>query len=248
MPDPVRVLAMAELPQSLHAQLRDALRAGILDGRLAPGDKLPSESELTAEHGVSRITVRQALGALQAEGLIVKLHGKGAFVSHPKTAQSLNRLQGLNEALALENHAVSSKRLNWREIKAPPAIARQLGLPPGETVYHLQTLRYLDRKPLSVNSSYLPRFLGERLARVDFSQRDLIDVFEHEGGLKIGEAQLEIGAGVARAQDAKLLQLDPGAPVLEVERLLHLAKGGPVHVELAIYRADTFRYKLNLRR
>jgi len=224
------------------------LRARILDGRLAPGAKLPSESELTTEHGVSRITVRQALGALQSEGLIVKLHGKGAFVSHPKAAQSLNRLEGLNEALAMEQHSVSSKRLTWREVKAPAGVARQLGLPSNETVYHLQTLRYLDRKPLSVNNSYLPRFLGEKLARVDFSQRDLIDVFEHEGGLKIGEAQLSIGAGLARTQDAKLLRLEPGAPVLEVERLLHLAEGGPIHVEVAVYRADTFRYKLNLRR
>ncbi|CAN7172572.1 MULTISPECIES: GntR family transcriptional regulator [unclassified Variovorax] len=239
---------MSELPQSLHAQLRDALRARILDGQLAPGAKLPSESELTAEHGVSRITVRQALGALQAEGLIVKLHGKGAFVSHPKAAQSLNRLQGLNEALALEQHAVSSKRLAWREVKAPAAVARQLQLTAGETVYHLQTLRYLDREPLSVNNSYLPRFLGERLARVDFSQRDLIEIFEHEGGLEIGEAQLEIGAGLARPQEAKLLQLAPGSPVLQVERLVHAAGGGPVHVEIAVYRADTFRYKLSLRR
>jgi len=239
---------MSELPQSLHAQLRDALRARILDGRLVPGAKLPSEAELTAEHGVSRITVRQALGALQAEGLIVKVHGKGAFVSHPKASQSLNQLQGLNEALAMEQHAVSSKRLAWREMKAPPAVARQLRLTAGESVYHLQTLRYLDREPLSVNNSYLPRFLGEKLTRVDFSRRDLIDVFENEGGLKIGEAQLEIGAGLARPQDARLLELEQGAPVLEVGRLLHVAEGGPIHVEWAVYRADRFRYKLNLRR
>ena len=239
---------MSELPQSLHAQLRDALRARILDGRLMPGAKLPSEAELTAEHGMSRITVRQALGALQSEGLIVKVHGKGAFVSHPKASQSLNQLQGLNEALAMEQHAVSSKRLAWREMKAPPAVARQLQLTAGESVYHLQTLRYLDREPLSVNNSYLPRFLGEKLTRVDFSRRDLIDVFENEGGLKIGEAQLDIGAGLARPQDARLLGLEQGAPVLEVERLLHGAEGGPIHVEWAVYRADRFRYKLSLRR
>lgn len=243
-----RKLPVAELPQSLHAQLRDALRARILDGRLAPGAKLPSESELTAAHGVSRITVRQALGALQNEGLIVKLHGKGAFVSQPRASQSLNRLQGLNEALAPEHHALSSMRLVWREVKASAVVARQLRLAAGEPVYQLQTLRYMDRQPLSVNSSWLLRGLGERLARVDFSQRDLIDVFEQEGGLQIGEAQLDIGAGTARAQDAKLLQIEPGAPVLEVGRLLHDASGTPVQLETAVYRADTFRYKLNLRR
>jgi len=239
---------MAELPQSLHARLRDALRGAILEGRLRPGDKLPSESELIASEGVSRITVRQALGALQAEGLIVKLHGKGAFVSQPRAAQSLERLQGLHEALGGAQHAVSSRRLAWREVRAPAAVARQLQLPAGSTVYHLQTLRYLDRQPLSVNSSYIVGALGAKLARVDFSQRDLIEAFEHEGGQRIGEAQLEIGAGLARAQDAKLLGIEAGAPVLQVERVVHAADGPPVHAEIAVYRADTFRYRLTLRR
>lgn len=239
---------MAELPQSLHAKLRDALRSRILDGVLAPGDKLPSESEMTAAHGVSRITVRQALAALQAEGLIVKLHGKGAFVSHPRAAQSLNRLQGLGEALAAGHQGVSSKRMAWRETRAPAAVARKLGLGAGEPVYHLRTLRFLDRQPLSVNNSYLLRSLGERLTRVDFSQRDLIEIFEHEGGLRIGGAQLEVGAGLAGAADARLLQVAAGSAVLEVERLMHDVAGTPVHLEAAIYRADAFRYKLNLQR
>ncbi|VWX61180.1 Transcriptional regulator, GntR family [Burkholderiales bacterium 8X] len=239
---------VSEVPQSLHARLRDALRASILDGRLSPGDKLPSESELTGAYGVSRITVRQALAALQTEGLIVKLHGKGAFVSQPKAAQSLNQLQGLNEALADDHHALSSKRLQWRQLKAPAAIARRLGLAAGAPIYHLQTLRYLDRQPLCINDSYLVESLGERLARVDFSQRDLIEVFEREGGLAIGEAQIEIGAAVARPQDARLLKLAAGSAVLQVERLLHTAGGEPVHLENAVYRADSFRYKLNLRR
>jgi len=248
MPAPAGARAVADIPQSLHARLRDTLKASILDGRLAPGDKLPSEAELQAGHGVSRITVRQALGALQAEGLIVKLHGKGAFVSHPKAAQSLNRLQGLREAMAGEPHAVSNRRLAWREIKAPAEVARRLGLPGAATVYHLQTVRYLDREPLSVNHSWLLAALGARLARVDFAQRDLIDVFEHEGGLAIGRADLEIGAGTARAADAKLLRIAAGAPVLEVERIVHDTAGTPVHVERAVYRADAFRYRLSLQR
>lgn len=239
---------MADIPLPLHARLRDELRAAILAGTLAPGDKLPSESELIDAHGVSRITVRHALAALQAEGLIVKLHGKGAFVSKPQVAQSLNRLQGLAEALGAGAHAVSSRRLVWREQAAPAAVARQLGLAAGARVYQLQTLRYMDRQPLSVNTSYMTAALGARLARVDFSQRDLIDVFEHEGGLRIEQAQLEIGAGLARAQDAKLLGIEPGAPVLQVDRVLREAGGGPVHVETAVYRADTFRYQLTLRR
>ena len=239
---------MAELPQSLHARLRDALRGAILDGRLRAGDKLPSESELQAAHGVSRITVRHALAALQADGLIVKRHGKGAFVAPPRTSQSLHRLQGLHEALAGEAHAVSNRRLSWRRLAAPAAVAAQLQLATGSQVYRLQTLRYLDREPLSVNTSWLRPGLGEKLARVDFSRRDLIDIFEHEGGLRIARAELEIGAGTAQAADAGLLGIAPGAPVLEVLRIAYAGTDEPVHAERAVYRADTFRYRLSLQR
>src|SRR3954470_18146241 len=101
----------------LYAQVRDALRAEILDGRLQPDEKLLSESEMTAAYGVSRITVRQALGDLQKEGLIVRLQGKGAFVSQPQASQQLNRLEGLAESLAAQGQEVHSKRLSMKSVR-----------------------------------------------------------------------------------------------------------------------------------
>ena len=239
---------MDERPQPLHARLRDALRTAILGGHLRPGVQLPSESQLQAAHGVSRITVRHALAALQAEGLIVKRHGKGAFVAPAQAAQSLHRLQGLHEALSGDAHAVSNRRLSWRKLAAPDDVAALLQLAPGTQVIQLQTLRYLDREPLSVNTSWLRPALGEALARVDFSHRDLIDVFEHEGGLRIARAELQIGAAAAQEADARLLRIAAGAPVLEVWRTVHTDADEPVHAERAIYRADTFRYRLALER
>src|SRR5207237_10501943 len=106
------------LPQPLYARLRDALRAQILDGHLGVGDRLPSESELSAAHGVSRITVRQALGDLQKAGLITRLQGKGAFVAPPHASQTLQRLQGLSEALASAGQTVHSKRRSFRRGRA----------------------------------------------------------------------------------------------------------------------------------
>lgn len=239
---------MSELPLPLYALLRDELRERILDGRLQPHDKLPSESELTQRHGVSRITVRQALNDLQKEGLIVKLHGKGAYVSHPKVAQSLNRLQGLSEALSLQGQAVSSQRLSMKRLKAPDAVARQLQLEADTEVYELTTLRYLDREPLSVNCSYLPQPIGEKLARIDISSRDLIDLFEHELGIPVQQAQLEISARRASAREARSLKIEPGDPVLQVERVLCGGDAQRLQCETAVYRADAFSYKLNLQR
>src|SRR5688572_2412294 len=145
---------MAEVPQPLYARLRDELRAGILDGRLQPHARLPSEAEMTAAYGVSRITVRQALGDLQKEGLIVRLQGKGAFVAQPRTTQQLQRLEGLAEALAGHGQQVHSKRLAMKTVRATAGIAAQLEVQPRTEVHQLSTLRYLERQPLSVNVSH----------------------------------------------------------------------------------------------
>lgn len=239
---------MAEAAQPLYARLRDTLRASILDGRLRPQARLPSENELTAAYGVSRITVRQALGDLQKEGLIVRLQGKGAFVAQPRATQQLHRLQGLAEALAGQGQAVHSKRLSMKTVRPPAAIAALLQLPPGSEVYQLTTVRYLDREPLSVNVSHFAPGIGERIARIDVSGRDLIDVIERELGQKVEAADVEISAAAMPARDAKLLKVAAGEPALKVNRLVRATGGRPLQVETATYRADVFSYKLTLSR
>ncbi|MCA3930308.1 GntR family transcriptional regulator, partial [Burkholderia sp.] len=93
---PPNVVPLSAAP--LYVQIKDTLRARILDGTYAPHSRMPSEHELCAMFDVSRITVRQALGDLQKEGLLFKLHGKGTFVSKPKAFQNVTSLQGFAEA------------------------------------------------------------------------------------------------------------------------------------------------------
>lgn len=239
---------MAEAPQPLYAQLRDELRAGILDGRLQPHAKLPSESEMTAAYGVSRITVRQALGDLQKEGLIVRLQGKGAYVSQPQASQQLNRLEGLAEALAPQGQAVHSKRLAMKQLRAPAEVAAQLQLAARTELWQLSTLRYLDRQPLSVNVSHFIPGLGERIARIDLSGRDLIEVLERDLGQRVARAEVEIHAVPMPAREAKLLRVAVGEPALRVHRVLLAQDGKPLQTETAVYRADVFSYRLSLSR
>ena len=91
----------ARRPSSLYAQIREELRELIVSGTWQPNDPVPSERELMAQYGVSRITVRQALGDLQKESLIFKLAGKGAYVAQTRPFQELGRLQGFAEAMGL---------------------------------------------------------------------------------------------------------------------------------------------------
>lgn len=238
-----------DAPTTLYAKLRDGLRANILDGVLKPLDKLPSESQLATIHKVSRITVRLALGDLQNEGLIVRQQGKGAFVAPPRRAtQSLDRLQGLGEALTAQGHSVHGKRLRMKRIKAPALVAKTLQLAAGDEVWHMVSLRYMNREPISVNSSYFPLPLGERVARLDLSGRDVIDVLETELGKTIAQAQLEISAMAMPVREGRWLQVNPGMPALCVRRVLCDTSEQKLQVETVIYRADVFSYKLNLAR
>ncbi len=239
---------MADAPMPLYARLRDGLRAGILGGQLEPGEKLPSEAELAIAHGVSRITVRQALGDLQKEGLIVRLQGKGAFVSSVRSSQSLNRLQGLGEALATGGQSVHSQRLSMKRLKAPGAVGFHLSLPKGAEVWQMIMLRYVDREPISVNCSWFPVLLGERIARLDLSGRDLIDVLEKDVQVPVAQARLDISAAAMPRREARWLKVAQGSPALCVQRILCDAADSPLQFENVTYRADAFSYKLDVRR
>lgn len=239
---------MSEILQPLYARLRDQLRGDILAGRLRVHDKLPSEHELVQAHGVSRITVRQALADLQRDGLIRRLQGKGAYVSAPRTTQALQRLEGLGEALSAHGQAVHSQRLSMKRLKGSHDVVRELQLAPGSEVYQLRTLRYVDRLPMSLNESHYPLPLGERMVRLDLSGRDVIEVLEQDLGLRVSQARMEISAVPMPKLAAKWLQATPDGPALQVRRVLLNDEGKPLQLETATHHADRFSYQLTMSR
>ena len=232
----------------LYAQLRDRLRTDILEGRLKPQQQLPSESELIAANGVSRITVRQALNDLLKEGLIVKVHGKGSFVAPPRVTQDLTQLRGLAEAVSAQGRTIHTRVLSWTDLPASPELARELAVAPGAGLSELQSLRYLNREPLSLNLSFMTRALGARLRKIDLQSRDLLNTFEADLGLAIGHAEMSISAVAAGRLQAKHLRVRAGTPLLRVHRVLFAKDGEPLHSETASYRSDEFSYKLRLDR
>ena len=233
---------------TLYAALRDRLKDEILSGRRRPGDKLPSENEFTQTLGVSRITVRQALGDLRNEGLVVKTHGKGSFVATPPVAQDLTRLRGLAESLTGAERTVHTRVLSIGPKRASAPVVTALGLTPGELVIELKTLRYLNRKPLALNRSYLPLDIGNRLIKADFANRDILSMLEGDLGLAIGHAEVSIGATNAKAGEARLLGVAAGAALVQVRRLVFTSASRPVHLEQSAYRSDLFSYTLTLER
>jgi GntR family transcriptional regulator len=232
----------------LHARIKDVLRARILDGTYAPLAQIPSESELGAMFGVSRITARQALGSLQKEGLIFTLQGKGSFVSRPKAFQNVSSLMGFAESMSAMGHEVVNQLLGLRFVIAEPHVARHLQLAEDARVAEIRRIRLLDRAPVSLEVTYVPEGLGRRLGAADLVTRDIFHVIENDCGTALGHADLEIDATLADQELANALRVTEGAPVLRIERLTHDAQGQPIDFEHLYFRADTFQYRLRIDR
>jgi GntR family transcriptional regulator len=232
----------------LYTQIKDTLRAGILDGRYAPHSRMPSESELQTMFDVSRITIRQALNDLQKEGLIFKVHGKGSFVSQPKAFQNVTSLQGFAEAMSRSGHEIINRVVQFRFIPAPADIAARLALPARTVVTEIQRVRLLNRSPVSYEVTYLPEALGRQLERADLVTRDIFLILENDCAMPLGSADLAIDAVAAKAGIARALGIEKGAPLLRIERLTHDAEGQPIDFEYLYFRGDTFQYRLRIDR
>ena len=232
----------------LYSQLRERLRERIADGSYQQGARLPAESEISAIFGVSRITVRQALNDLQKEGLIVKVPGKGSFVARRTPRQDLSRLEGFGEAMSRQGHRIVNRVLSHLEVDASPAVAARLGLPPGAQVTEVRRVRYLDRKPVSYEVTYLPPSVGRRLRTENLAERDIFLILELDYGIVLGHADIQIGAQGADPAMAAALEVAPGAALLRIERLTWTAAGEPLDFEYLHVLGEAFQYGLRLPR
>jgi GntR family transcriptional regulator len=239
---------ITDSPLPFYAQIKEILRARILDGTYKPHQQMPSESEMMQAFKVSRITVRQALGDLQKEGLIFKIHGKGSFVSKSKAFQDLDRLQGFGEAMSRFGHQTFNQLLSAKDVPANQAVAEKLRVAPRTMVTEIKRVRLLDREPISFDVTYVPQTIGERLRAEDLAARDIFVILENEYRIALGNADLQIGSMPADATLARLLRVDEGAPILRIERLTFTADHRPIDFEYLYYRGDAFQYRLRIER
>ncbi len=216
-----------------HVQVREYVRE--LIGGAEPGTPAPSERELVQQFGVARMTVRQALDALVAEGLLERIPGRGTFVAHHRVDQ-VPRLQGFTEEMGRRGMTPTSRTLLARLEAAGPGVARALDINLGEPVVHWQRLRFADSAPMCVQDVYCASELVPGLLEAlpeslyaELERRDLEPTWGEDS----------VDAGVAGEQEAKLLGVAVGHPVLRVARRTFSDKR-PVEVSRSTYRADRF--------
>ncbi|WP_448578761.1 GntR family transcriptional regulator, partial [Thermaurantiacus sp.] len=206
---------MPRLPRYL--ELAEALRADLSEARLAPGDALPTEVQLTERFGVSRFTVREALRQLAAEGLIRRKRGSGTIVA---AAPALR--QALPDTGALLQYAAHSQFLisEPQRVELTASLARLLGRPAGEGWFHVRGLRTLpgNPEPIAITDAFIhPRFAAV-VSRLQSGREALFAQLKRLAGLEVARVLQEIQAVSASAEVAEALGIRRGTPCLRIVR------------------------------
>jgi GntR family transcriptional regulator len=220
-------------------RVADVLRQQIHAG--AYPDALPAENELAAEFAVSRNTVREALTVLKNEGLIDRGPKVGTHVAQRKYSHGLDALLGLKETFKDLGEVRNEVRAAM-PVTAPFAVARRLGLQPGEQAVFVERLRYLGDLPLSLDLTYLAPDIGARILESALEsvleKQDIFALIEQVSGQRLGSATLALEAVSADPHSAATLQVPDGAPLLMLERLTSLDDGRPIDLEYIRMRGD----------
>lgn len=237
-------------PVPLYHQVKTALRDSIEAGTWAPHEAIPPERELIERFKVSRITVRQALSDLVAEGLLYRQHGRGTFVAQRRLApiaETLSELTGHLEELQLRGLEPEVEVLSLVQIPLPDDAAQALEREAGSESWYLRRLVRVGGEPLMLSEIYLPADLGIALETGEVRAQGLARLLE-QAGLRPIQGTQRIAAAAVSAEQAQLLGIRKGEPVLRVIRMIAGREGQPLVWFRTLYRADRYEYEVELKR
>lgn len=187
----------------------------IKDLEYKPNQVIPSENELCAKYGVSRITVRKAMDELVHEGQLYRIKGKGSFV-RDDALQGLSRIYSFTEAILHQGRTPSKKLLSIALEQAKPGVSRQMGLEEEAQVYVLKSLYFADGRPYCVNTSILPEKLFPKLDVFDFNNHSLYEVLKTFYHLSFTKARQVLNATVGTREIYEYLETDEKQPLLKI--------------------------------
>jgi GntR family transcriptional regulator len=231
----------------LYRQIKDLLLDSLHQGEWKPGEVIPSEIELAARFRVSQGTVRKAVDELAADNLLVRRQGKGTFVATHGEPQVRFRFLRLAPE---SGEAVPPERqlLDFRRTRAPAEVARLLDLKAGDAAVMLKRLLVFAENPVIFEETWLPGVLFKGLTAAAISEHKgaLYNLFETQFGTRMVRAEEKLKAVPAEGERAERLNVAPGHPILEVERLTFTYGNRPVEWRRSAYKTDKHFYRSEL--
>lgn len=225
----------------LYQRLQLALRRAIASQMLRPEDALPPERDLAQGFEVSRITVRKALDGLVEEGLLTRRQGAGTFVAG-RVEKQFSKLTSFSEDMEARGRSPRSQWLSKVESAVTPDESLTLGLSPGTRVFRFVRIRFADQMPMAIEHSTISGLALGSANDVDASLYDALDKHGH----RPVRALQRLRAVLFNSEQAKLLDIEAGAPGLFIERRGYLEDGRAVEMTHSWYRGDAYDFVAEL--
>ena len=233
--------------EPLHGQVRRRIYDEIVGGVYAPGDRLPTEKEIAEKFGVSLAPVRAALGQLAQSGLIERTQGRGTFVLEPKVQYSLRLLSSCTQSLRLAHVEFEARVVDFAQQSAPVEVARQLKLHRGAKAFHLRRVMIVRGRPSILIESWLaPRIVELLPDRGFFEAGGSLYARLREQKVRLTRSTGHLEVSFCGEDEASLLGMGFGAPMLGLTSMSFDDKGGAVEWSRGLY--DSSRFSLTLDR
>lgn len=223
-----------------YQQLYDILRRQITSGFWKPGDRLPSEAELTDQYQVSRIVVRQAFDMLVNEGWVYRRRGRGTFVTTPTIEHGLTRIISFTEDMQRRGMHAGTKVLSARLEPASAELAEKLNVTPGTELAVLERLRLADEEPMSIEVSRLVHRLCPGILESDYANTPLHAALMDRYDIRLVRANQAIRAVAADRTVATQLGVAAKSPLFYIERTSFSQYGMPVEFLQLYHRGDRY--------
>ncbi|WP_442596230.1 GntR family transcriptional regulator [Neobacillus sp. D3-1R] len=236
-----------ELPIPIYFQLEQGIKELIEKQELKPGELIPSEREFSETYQISRMTVRQAITNLVNEGILVRERGKGTFVAFRKIEQRLKGLTSFTENMKARGMQPSTKVLDFFVRGADSQVSHLLEVEEGALVYEIIRVRYADGTPIALESLYMPKALVPDLM-MDQAEESIYEYVGNQLNLEISRGIQELEASISTKEEAGILGIKEGAPVLRIQRIGYLADGTALELAQSVYRGDLYKYTIELER
>ena len=232
-----------------YYQLASILRQQIDNGEWQPREPIPSERQLEVIYGVSRTTIREAIDYLTRQGYLYREHGRGTFVSPPKLQKALMELTSFSEDLMKRGIHPGQIIREISTVIPPASILQRLELAPGTPMLRLERIRLGNDVPIGLQISYLVLEPGQSITRAEMEEAgSLYKLLQEKFHIIPSEADETLEVTVATKEEAELLQIEEGAPLLLSERVLFAQNRRPVEYVKILYRGDRYQYYVRLTR
>lgn len=232
-----------------YYQLASILRQKIDDGEWEPRTPIPSERQLETLYNISRTTIREAIDTLVQQGYLYREHGRGTFVSPQKLQKGLMELTSFSEDLLKRGIQPGQSIRSMERLIPPPKILQRLELAPGTGVLCISRVRLGNDIPIGLQTSYLALREDQAITEQEMSESgSLYRILQEKFNIIPSEADETLEVTLATAEEANMLEVTVGSPLLLSERVLFSQDRKPVEFVKILYRGDRYRYFVHLKR